>query len=113
MTAAAVEVNAETDFVARNELFQNAARRSPAGLDADGVEGHHAGWLEAGKTSQDVLTNLIATIGENMSCVARPSLHGRRRRRRRLLHPQRHRAGPRPHRRSGRPRRRRRQGRPA
>src|SRR6201986_4530419 len=37
MTAAAVELNAETDFVARNELFQNAARAAAkAALGADG-----------------------------------------------------------------------------
>src|SRR3984885_6815321 len=37
MTAAAIELNAETDFVARNELFQNAARAiAVAALDVDG-----------------------------------------------------------------------------
>lgn len=60
MTAAAVEVNAETDFVSRNELFQKAARNAgQAGLQHDTVEG------VAGAVS-DELTNLIATIGENM-----------------------------------------------
>ena len=39
MTAAAVEVNAETDFVARNELFQAVVRKAgQAGLTADSVE---------------------------------------------------------------------------
>ncbi|ESQ93233.1 translation elongation factor Ts [Asticcacaulis benevestitus] len=60
MTAAAVEVNAETDFVARNDLFQNVVRQAgQAGLAADSVEG------VAEAVSGD-LTNLIATIGENM-----------------------------------------------
>ncbi|HWU50764.1 MAG TPA: translation elongation factor Ts [Asticcacaulis sp.] len=60
MTAAAVEVNAETDFVSRNELFQKAARNAgQAGLKNDTVEGVAA-------AVSDELTNLIATIGENM-----------------------------------------------
>ena len=60
MTAAAVEVNAETDFVSRNELFQNAARNAGrAGLKNETVEGVAA-------AVGDELTNLIATIGENM-----------------------------------------------
>ncbi len=60
MIAAAVEVNAETDFVARNELFQAMARNAgKAGLTNDTVEG-----VAAAVT--DELTNLIATIGENM-----------------------------------------------
>jgi len=60
MTAAAVEVNAETDFVARNDLFQALARNAgQAGLTQDSVEGVAA-------AVQDEITNLIATIGENM-----------------------------------------------
>jgi elongation factor Ts len=68
MVGAAVEINAETDFVARNELFQTAAREiAQAAL---GVEGDPAAVaaakLASGETVQDRLTNLIATIGENM-----------------------------------------------
>jgi elongation factor Ts len=60
MTAAAVEVNAETDFVSRNDLFQTLARNAgQAGLSNDSVDGVVA-------AVQDELTNLIATIGENM-----------------------------------------------
>lgn len=60
MTAAAVEVNAETDFVARNDLFQTLARNAAqAGLANDSVEGIAA-------AVNDEITNLIATIGENM-----------------------------------------------
>jgi elongation factor Ts len=67
MTAAAVELNAETDFVARNELFQNAARKAAtAGLDAQGVEAIVAAKTADGDTVADMVTNLIATIGENM-----------------------------------------------
>ena len=60
MVGAAVEVNAETDFVARNDLFQALARNAgQAGLTNDTVEGVAA-------AVQDEITNLIATIGENM-----------------------------------------------
>ena len=60
MVAAAVEVNAETDFVARNDLFQAMARNAgKAALTNDTVEGVAA-------AVNDELTNLIATIGENM-----------------------------------------------
>lgn len=65
--AAAIEFNAETDFVARNELFQNAAKSfAQLGLDHHTVEALHGAELEAGKTVQDEVTNMIATIGENM-----------------------------------------------
>jgi elongation factor Ts len=65
--AAAIEFNAETDFVARNELFQNAAKRfAQLGLEHHTVEALHGAELEAGKTVQDEVTQMIATIGENM-----------------------------------------------
>jgi elongation factor Ts len=67
MTGAAVELNAETDFVARNELFQNAARKAAtAALDAEGVEAIGAAKTADGETVSAMVTNLIATIGENM-----------------------------------------------
>ena len=67
MTGSAIELNAETDFVARNELFQNAARTiAAAGLDADGVEAISAAKTKDGETVADLVTGLIATIGENM-----------------------------------------------
>ncbi len=65
--ASAIEFNAETDFVARNDLFQSAAKEfAQLGLHHDGVEAIHGATLENGKTVQDEVTNLIATIGENM-----------------------------------------------
>jgi elongation factor Ts len=68
MAGAAVELNAETDFVARNELFQTAARdTAKAALDTDGsIDAIGAAKLASGETVQDRITNLIATIGENM-----------------------------------------------
>ena len=68
MTAAAVELNAETDFVARNELFQNAARAAAhVALDEQPqVDAINAAKAPDGQTVGDMITNLIATIGENM-----------------------------------------------
>ncbi len=67
--AAMVEVNAETDFVARNELFQ-AFVAEVAGLAlsvGDNVETLKAAPYPGTRHSvQDELTRLIATIGENM-----------------------------------------------
>ena len=41
MTAAVIELNAETDFVARNEAFQGVARKIAAtALDVDGDQIH-------------------------------------------------------------------------
>ena len=86
-TAAMVEVNAETDFVARNELFQNfvATVAELALTVGDNVEdlknAHWPGALElveggtARRTVADQLTHLIATIGENMSIRRAKRLH--------------------------------------
>ena len=65
---ALVELNAETDFVARNELFQSAARgAAQAALSAtDDVEAVKSASTPAGEVVADVITGLIATIGENM-----------------------------------------------
>ncbi|MBW8305058.1 MAG: translation elongation factor Ts, partial [Brevundimonas sp.] len=64
---AAIEFNAETDFVARNELFQNAAKSfAQLGLEHATLDGLHGAELETGKTVQDEVTQLIATVGENM-----------------------------------------------
>ena len=69
---AVVEVNAETDFVAKNDEFKSfvadvakqIALTNPANVEellaAKSI-------VEEDKTVQEVLTNKIATIGENMS----------------------------------------------
>lgn len=66
---AMVEVNAETDFVARNEQFQDFVRRvADVALATDGdVERVRTASYPGGGTVGDKLTNLVATIGENMS----------------------------------------------
>lgn len=69
-SAAVVEVNAETDFVGRNAQFQQAvAQIAQLGLTGNGdVESlKTAAFPGTGRNVQDELTNLIATIGENMS----------------------------------------------
>ncbi len=68
--AAMVEVNAETDFVARNETFQQAvAAIARVALDVgEDVEAIRAApFPGTGRTVADELTHLIATIGENMT----------------------------------------------
>lgn len=68
--AAMVEVNAETDFVARNEGFQTFVESvARAALDVgDDLEAIRAAALPgSGRTVAEEMTHLIATIGENMS----------------------------------------------
>ena len=66
---AVVEVNSETDFVSRNEQFQEFVR-TVAGLALAGsgtVEGLLAASWPSGGTVEEKLTSNIATIGENQS----------------------------------------------
>lgn len=68
-TAAIVEVNSETDFVAKNENFQNLVKKiaehivatKPADMDA-----LNASQLD-GKTVAEVMTEAVASIGEKLS----------------------------------------------
>ncbi len=66
---AVVEVNSETDFVARNEAFQEFVSRAAAlSLDAGGdLEALGAAAYPGGGTVSEALTQMIAKIGENMS----------------------------------------------
>jgi elongation factor Ts len=66
---AIVEVNSETDFVAKNEQFQEFVRTvAGLALTASGtVEGLLAAAWPEGGTVQEKLTSNIATIGENQS----------------------------------------------
>lgn len=65
---AVVEVNAETDFVARNEEFQSFVRKvtDTALNSADTLDTLKSANL-GGKSVADTLTELIAKIGENMT----------------------------------------------
>jgi elongation factor Ts len=64
-----VEVNSETDFVARNDQFQEMVRTIAAiALKVgDDVEAIKAASYPGGGTVADRIANLVATIGENMT----------------------------------------------
>ncbi len=67
--AAVVEVNAETDFVARNEAFQNAVRAIATvtlttGDDLEALAS--ANYPGGGGSVAEELTRLVAVIGENI-----------------------------------------------
>ncbi|MCA0401506.1 MAG: translation elongation factor Ts [Proteobacteria bacterium] len=67
--AVVVELNSETDFVARNDQFQ-ALVRNVAGVALNGstdVEAIKNAAYPGGGTVQEAIANLVATIGENMS----------------------------------------------
>ena len=66
---AVVEVNAETDFVGRNEDFQNFVRTvAQLALESGGdLEQLKAATYPGGGTVADKLTQMVATIGENMN----------------------------------------------
>ncbi len=71
-TAAVVEVNSETDFVAKNEEFQNyvadvakqALATTATDIDAFLAEAWN---VDAAKTVKEALVEKIAVIGENLS----------------------------------------------
>ena len=74
-----VEVNSETDFVARNDDFQSLVRGvlavaidKGASVDAEAVRGAH---FPGGGTVEDAIANAIATIGENITLRRAQGLH--------------------------------------
>jgi elongation factor Ts len=71
-----VEVNSETDFVAKNDTFQNLVRAivgvaHKAGAD---VEAIRSAAHPAGGSVADAIANAIATVGENMTLRRAASL---------------------------------------
>jgi elongation factor Ts len=66
---AVVEINSETDFVARNEDFQAlVAETADLGLKAEGdLDTLKAAQTAGGKSVEEAVNNAIATIGENMN----------------------------------------------
>jgi elongation factor Ts len=68
---AVVEVNSETDFVARNDQFQTFGRTMGALVLASGNDDLEAlqaqKYLDGERNVGEELTHMIATIGENMS----------------------------------------------
>jgi elongation factor Ts len=76
-TGAIVEVNSETDFVARNEKFQDMVRKVAAGAaKANGDLGKLLGTPFPGSalSVEDYVKDMVATIGENMSVRRTASL---------------------------------------
>ena len=75
-TGVAVEVNSETDFVAKNADFQDfvgsVAAAALGVADADALAAADLG----GKTVSETLTDKIATIGENMSLRRMSKIEG-------------------------------------
>ena len=68
--ASMIEVNAETDFVARNETFQAFVTTAAeialmVGEDIEAIKA--APFPGTGRTVAEELTHMVATIGENMS----------------------------------------------
>lgn len=68
--AAVIELNAETDFVARNDKFQNLARNIVkialnSNHDVEGLK--NAKYSEGNQTIAEAITDHIAVIGENMN----------------------------------------------
>ncbi|MEL7098467.1 MAG: translation elongation factor Ts [Pseudomonadota bacterium] len=72
----AVEVNSETDFVGKNAEFQEMVSGiATAALGVDDVEALKSADM-GGKSVEDVVTDKIATIGENMSVRRMSKLTG-------------------------------------
>jgi len=64
----AVEVNSETDFVAKNDQFQDFVRKTTEvalGVAGDDVDALKSAAYPTGGTVSEKLTNNVATIGEN------------------------------------------------
>lgn len=75
-SAVAVEVNSETDFVAKNAEFQSmVASIAQAALDVDDVDALKAADM-GGKPVETVITDAIAKIGENMALRRMAKLSG-------------------------------------
>ena len=66
--AAVIEVNSETDFVSRNEIFQNLVGKiAQKAINCSTVDQLKSTVIESGKTVEDLVVENIATIGENLT----------------------------------------------
>lgn len=65
---AAIEINSETDFVAKNEVFQRIVKEvSALAVGQDSLESLKATITKSGKSVEDEIVANIATIGENLN----------------------------------------------
>jgi len=66
--AAVIEINSETDFVSRNELFQSLASKvAQKAINCLSLEQLKSTVVETGKTVDDLIIENVATIGENLT----------------------------------------------
>ena len=65
---AAIEINSETDFVSRNEIFQNLVKNIAAlAVGLDNIDSLKAAKSQSGKSVEEEIASNVATIGENLS----------------------------------------------
>ena len=65
---AAVEINSETDFVAKNGIFQGIVKEvSALAVEQDNIDSLKAVTTKSGKSVEDEIIANIATIGENLN----------------------------------------------
>ncbi len=65
---AAIEINSETDFVSRNEVFQNLVKNvAELAIGLDNIDSLKAAKSQSGKSVEEEIANNVATIGENLS----------------------------------------------
>ena len=75
-TGVVIEVNSETDFVAKNQDFQNMVGSfAKCALSVTDIDSLNL-TLIAGKKVSEILTDKIATVGENMSLRRMAKLSG-------------------------------------
>ena len=65
---AAIEINSETDFVSRNEIFQNLVKNvAELAVGLDNIDSLKVAKSQSGKSVEEEIANNVATIGENLS----------------------------------------------
>ena len=65
---AEVEINSETDFVAKNEVFQEIVKEvSALAVDQDNIDSLKAVTTKSDKSVEDEIIANVATIGENLN----------------------------------------------
>jgi elongation factor Ts len=68
LKGAAVEINSETDFVAKNQNFQNLVKEvSEIAVKHNNIESLKAATTKSGKSVEDEVVANVATIGENLN----------------------------------------------
>jgi elongation factor Ts len=66
--AVAVEINSETDFVSKNDIFLNFAKDvTKAAIHCNNIDELKQAKMSSGKTVEEELVDKIATIGENLT----------------------------------------------